>query len=148
MDTVRRSALDDETLENMESALKDALSAVRAGQLKVDDALGDILYLISSIDHGEPSEIKTWTTPGALTQKITRVDNVDQWNAAHPIGSRFLSELYPDLVLESRAPAFIVEGQGAAVECRIPGQGVGGGILIKDLICVDGLKSASSRLTD
>ncbi|HDS1796973.1 MULTISPECIES: hypothetical protein [Pseudomonas] len=72
MDTVRKSALDDETLENMESALREALTAVSEGQLKVGDALGDILYLITSIDHGQPSEIQTWTAPGALIRKITR----------------------------------------------------------------------------
>lgn len=70
---VRKSALDEETLENMESALRDALTAVSEGRLKVSDALGDILYMISSIDHGEPSEINTWTAPGALTKKITRI---------------------------------------------------------------------------
>jgi hypothetical protein len=73
MDNVRKSALDDESLENMESALKEALTAVSEGRLNVDDALGDILYLIHSIDNGEPSEIKTWTAPGALTKKITRI---------------------------------------------------------------------------
>jgi len=72
MDTVRKSALDDETLENMESALREALTAVSEGQLKVGDALGDILYLITSIDHGQLSEIQTWTAPGALIRKITR----------------------------------------------------------------------------
>lgn len=73
MDTVRKSALDDETLENMESVLREVLIAVSEGRLKVDDALGDILYLVSSIDQGEPSEIQTWTAPGALVKKITRL---------------------------------------------------------------------------
>ncbi|APQ11020.1 hypothetical protein BJP27_05730 [Pseudomonas oryzihabitans] len=71
MDTVRNSALDDETQENMESALKEALTAVSDGRLKVDDALESILYLIHSIDNREPSEIQTWTTPGALIKKFT-----------------------------------------------------------------------------
>ncbi len=43
---VRASALDEETLENMESALKYALTAVSEGRLKISDALGDILYII------------------------------------------------------------------------------------------------------
>lgn len=72
MNTVRKSALDDKALENMELALKEALTAVSDGRLSVEDALGDILYLINSIDNGEASEIETWTAPGALTKKISR----------------------------------------------------------------------------
>jgi hypothetical protein len=41
--------------------------------LNVDDAFGGHPLFDLQLDNGEPSEIKTWTAPGALTQKTTRI---------------------------------------------------------------------------
>lgn len=69
MTTVREPVLDDKTQSSMQKALNEALIAVKVGDLSVEDALANILYLIASIDNGEPSEIATWTAPGALVRK-------------------------------------------------------------------------------
>jgi len=92
---------------------------------------------------------KVGADPEAFSVLFTRVDDrVTEWNAVHPVGSRFLCEAYPDAVLTSVAPAFFVKNLGVAVECRIPGLsvGTGGGVLVDDLVCVAGLKSASARV--
>lgn len=154
---VRKAIIDATTQENVEATLTEVLKAVAAGNLDPRAAKGGLIYLINSIDIGAEDEIKTWSNRGKLpymqsvyqhSAQTTSVSTVDQWNAAHPIGSRFLCEQYPDVVLTSQAPAFFVEGRGTAVECKIPGHAVGGGILVDDLVCVDGLKSRSARIRD
>jgi len=68
---------------------------------------------------------------------------IQQWNDAHPVGSRFICDYYPDLVLTSLAPAFRFGNEGA-VECAIPGQPLGGGMQLEKLACIDKVKPWSS----
>lgn len=51
----------------MEQTLREVLTAVATGSLSPEAALSGILYLIASIDNGEPNEIKTWTEGGVHT---------------------------------------------------------------------------------
>ncbi|WP_313025574.1 hypothetical protein [Pseudomonas lopnurensis] len=66
-DTPRPAVIDDITQENMKQTLREVLKAVSTGALSPDDALSGILYLIASVDNGEPNEIKTWTDGGLST---------------------------------------------------------------------------------
>lgn len=77
--------------------------------------------------------------PPRAMARIWTKQLVAQWNADHPIGSRFVCSEHPDFVLTSAAPAFLV-GTEAAVECSIPGQPLGGGMLLDGLACIDNMK--------
>lgn len=72
-------------------------------------------------------------------RKVWNEEMVAEWNADHQLGSRFVCTDFPDLVLTSLAPAFCV-GTDAAVDCRIPGQPLSGGMELDTLTCVDNLK--------
>lgn len=65
MSTERKSIISAKTNRQMEATLKDVLESVANGSLSVEKAHGGILYLIASIDNGEPSEIDAWTRNSA-----------------------------------------------------------------------------------
>ena len=61
MSTQRKSILNATTSRQMKSTLTDVLQSVADGTLSVEQARNGLLYLITSIDNGEPNEIETWT---------------------------------------------------------------------------------------
>lgn len=65
MSTQRKSIISATTNSQMESTLTDVLQSVADGTLSVEQARSGLLYLIASIDNGEPSEIDTWTRSSA-----------------------------------------------------------------------------------
>lgn len=65
MSTQRPAIIDDETQENMERTLDEVLRGVADGSIDPVAAKSGLLYLISSIDNGEPNEIVTFTKNAA-----------------------------------------------------------------------------------
>jgi hypothetical protein len=61
MSTQRSPIMTRKTQAIMERTLEEVLTQVAAGKISPAAAKGGILYLIASIDNGEPNEIETST---------------------------------------------------------------------------------------